>query len=115
VTRKAYGGGYIAMNSSCLGATRVFAWPTAEIAVMSATAAVRVVHRRRLALLPEAERAEAEAHLTAEHELLSGGLDQIVELGALNKIIAPEHTRSALARALAGALCVRGGRGNTPL
>ena len=40
VTRKAYGGAYIAMNSRALGATRVFAWPGAEVAVMGAVAAV---------------------------------------------------------------------------
>ena len=49
VTRKAYGGAYIAMNSRSLGATRVFAWPGAEVAVMGAVAAVRILHRRRLA------------------------------------------------------------------
>ena len=41
VIRKAYGGAYIAMNARALGATRVFAWPVAEIAVMGAVAAVR--------------------------------------------------------------------------
>ena len=49
VTRKAYGGAYIAMNSRSLGATRVFAWPRAEVAVMGSTAAVRILHRRKLA------------------------------------------------------------------
>src|SRR5690606_18132204 len=48
VTRKTYGGAYIAMNSRSLGATRVFAWPTAEVAVMGHVAAVRILHRRRL-------------------------------------------------------------------
>ena len=52
VTRKAYGGAYIAMNSRSLGATRVFAWPGAEVAVMGAVAAVRILHRRRLAEVP---------------------------------------------------------------
>ena len=45
VTRKAYGGAYIAMNSKALGATAVFAWPDAEIAVMGAKAAVGILHR----------------------------------------------------------------------
>ena len=49
VTRKTYGGAYIAMNSRALGATRVFAWPGAEVAVMGAVAAVRILHRRKLA------------------------------------------------------------------
>ena len=52
VTRKAYGGAYIAMNSRSLGATRVFAWPAAEVAVMGAVAAVRILHRRTLAAAP---------------------------------------------------------------
>src|SRR3954471_24948892 len=43
ITRKAYGGAYIAMNSRSLGATRVFAWPDAELAVMGASAAVRLL------------------------------------------------------------------------
>ena len=49
VTRKAYGGAYIAMNARSLGATRVFAWPGAEVAVMGPIAAVRILHRRKLA------------------------------------------------------------------
>ncbi len=49
VTRKTYGGAYIAMNARSLGATRVFAWPTAEVAVMGAVAAIRILHRRKLA------------------------------------------------------------------
>ena len=61
VTRKAYGGAYIAMNSRSLGATRVFAWPGAEVAVMGAVAAVRILHRRRLAEVPEDVRGEVEA------------------------------------------------------
>ena len=49
VTRKTYGGAYIAMNARSLGATKVFAWPGAEVAVMGAVAAMRILHRRRLA------------------------------------------------------------------
>src|SRR5581483_11082841 len=52
VTRKAIGGAYIAMNSRSLGATKVFAWPDAEIAVMGAIAAIRILHRRTLASVP---------------------------------------------------------------
>ena len=60
VTRKAYGGAYIAMNSRSLDATRVFAWPTAEVAVMGAVAAVRVLKRRQIAAVSRSsERAGA--------------------------------------------------------
>src|SRR5699024_2561713 len=56
VTRKAFGGAYIAMNSKSLGATAVYAWPGAEIAVMGAKAAVRILHRRKLTAAPDDER-----------------------------------------------------------
>ena len=58
ITRKAYGGAYIAMNSRSLGATKVFAWPAAEIAVMGPVAAIRILHRRKLAIVMRAERAQ---------------------------------------------------------
>src|SRR5690606_5522163 len=74
MTRKAYGGAYIAMNSRSLGATRVFAWPTTEVAVMGAVAAVRILKRRELAAVPEEERSALEAKLAEEHEKLAGGL-----------------------------------------
>jgi acetyl-CoA/propionyl-CoA carboxylase carboxyl transferase subunit len=61
VTRKAYGGAYIAMNSRSLGATKIFAWPTAEIAVMGPVAAVRILHRRKLAAVPDDQRHALEA------------------------------------------------------
>ena len=48
VLRKAYGGGYIAMCSKDLGADRVLAWPTAEIAVMGAEGAAEIVFRREI-------------------------------------------------------------------
>src|SRR5207302_8644204 len=44
VTRKAYGGAYIAMNTRSLGANRVFAWPGAEVAGMGASASVGSLH-----------------------------------------------------------------------
>ena len=81
VTRKAYGGAYIAMNSRALGATRVFAWPGAELAVMGAVAAVRILHRRTLAAVPADQRHEVEAQLAAEHEREAGGLPRAIALG----------------------------------
>ena len=53
VTRKTYGGAYIAMNSRSLNATKVFAWPDAEVAVMGAKAAVGILHKKKLAAAPE--------------------------------------------------------------
>src|SRR6266851_5132966 len=103
VTRKAYGGAYIAMNSRSLGATRVFAWPTAELAVMGAVAAVRILHRRTLAEAPAQERHEVEARLAAEHEREAGGLARAQALGVIDEVIEPAKTRQALARAIAEA------------
>src|SRR4029077_2147813 len=67
VTRKAYGGAYIAMNSRSLGATRVLAWPQAQVAVMGAVAAVRILHRRRLSQVPDELKEQFELELAAEH------------------------------------------------
>ena len=60
ITRKAYGGAYVVMNSRSVGADAVFAWPTAQIAVMGAQGAVNIIHRRELAEAedPEATRTE---------------------------------------------------------
>ncbi|WP_431910726.1 acyl-CoA carboxylase subunit beta [Nonomuraea jabiensis] len=115
VTRKAYGGAYIAMNSRALGATKVFAWPTTEVAVMGPVAAVRILKRRELAAAPEEERAELEQRLAAEHEKLAGGLDRARELGVIDEVIKPEETRGAIAKLLAQATPARGAHGNIPL
>jgi acetyl-CoA/propionyl-CoA carboxylase carboxyl transferase subunit len=115
VTRKAYGGAYIAMNSRALGATRVFAWPSAEIAVMGPVAAVRILHRRRLAEVPEEHRHEVEAELAAQHEKVAGGLQRARDAGVVDEVVEPGQTRQALARAIADALPTRGAHGNIPL
>jgi acetyl-CoA/propionyl-CoA carboxylase carboxyl transferase subunit len=115
VTRKAYGGAYIAMNSRALGATRVYAWPGAEVAVMGAIAAVRILHRRTLASVPPEQLHEAEAELAAQHEATAGGLQRAVEIGVIDAIIEPSQTRRELARAIAEAPQLRGMHANIPL
>ena len=115
ITRRAYGGAYVAMNSKALGATRVFAWPNAEVSVMGAVAAVRVLHRRILADLPAEQRESMELELAAEHDKISGGVARAVEIGAVDEIIEPAKTRSALAKVIAEAPHRRGAHGNIPL
>ncbi|UIJ34258.1 acyl-CoA carboxylase subunit beta [Allobranchiibius sp. GilTou73] len=115
VTRKTYGGAYIAMNSRSLGATRVFAWPTAEVAVMGHVAAVRILHRRRLAEVDPAERVTVENELAEEHAVLAGGLPRAVEIGVVDEVIESTSTRTALATAIAAAPQRRGEHGNIPL
>ncbi|ABD12838.1 acetyl-CoA carboxylase, carboxyltransferase component (subunits alpha and beta) [Frankia casuarinae] len=104
VTRKAYGGAYIAMNASSLGATAVYAWPTAQVAVMGAEAAVGILHRRKLAEVPAQRRPSVLAELTEEHIRTVGGIDRAVELGVVDAVVTPAATRGAVASALADAL-----------
>ena len=115
VTRKAYGGAYIAMNGKSLGATRVLAWPGAEVAVMGSVAAVRVLHRRRLAETPEDARAQMELDLAAEHEVIAGGIDRAVEIGVVDEVVESIDTRGRIARILKDAPGRRGAHGNIPL
>ena len=115
VTRKAFGGAYIAMNSKALGATAVFAWPDAEIAVMGAKAAVGILHRRKLAAAPDEERDALHAQLAAEHEKVAGGVARAVEIGVVDEVITPAETRRRVAEALASAPAGRGSHGNIPL
>ncbi|CAO5149424.1 Biotin-dependent acetyl-/propionyl-coenzyme A carboxylase beta6 subunit [Frankia sp. AiPs1] len=104
VTRKSYGGAYIAMNSRSLGATAVYAWPGAQLAVMGAEAAVGILHRRTLADVPAQRRPTVLAELAEEHVRTVGGVERAIELGAVDAEIAPGQTRGIVASALAGAL-----------
>ena len=99
VLRKAFGGGYITMNSKDLGADLVLAWPNAEIGVVGPSQAVGFVHRKEIAEAddPEAERARlatayAQRHVVAAVAARNGSVDELVE---------PDETRDRLAWALA--------------
>lgn len=115
VTRKTYGGAYIAMNSRSLGATAVYAWPGAEVAVMGASAAVGILHRKRLAAAPPGEREILHAQLAEEHSRIAGGVARAIELGVVDELVEPHRTRAVLTEALAAAPPGRGAHGNIPL
>ncbi|MGN9843366.1 acyl-CoA carboxylase subunit beta [Nonomuraea sp. H19] len=115
VTRKAYGGAYIAMNSRCLGATAVFAWPQAEVAVMSAEAAVGVLHRKKLAAAPDEDREALRLSLVEEQIRTSGGVGRALALDVVDEVVEPEHTRLRIAEVLAASPARRGDHGNIPL
>jgi acetyl-CoA/propionyl-CoA carboxylase carboxyl transferase subunit len=115
VTRKSYGGAYIAMNARSLGATNVFAWPGAEVAVMGAKAAVGILHRKKLAAAPPHEREALHAQLAEEHERIAGGVNRALEIGVVDEVVEPARTRRRLVAALAAALPGRGAHGNIPL
>jgi acetyl-CoA/propionyl-CoA carboxylase carboxyl transferase subunit len=115
VTRKAYGGAYIAMNSRSLGATAVFAWPDAEVAVMGASAAVNVLHRKKLAAAPHDGREALRAQLIDEQIRVAGGVQRALEIGVVDAVITPAESRRRIAEALANAPAARGAHGNIPL
>jgi acetyl-CoA/propionyl-CoA carboxylase carboxyl transferase subunit len=115
VTRKSYGGAYIAMNARSLGADKVYAWPGAEVAVMGATAAVGILHRKRLAAAPPGEREALHAQLAAEHEKIAGGVARAMQIGVVDELLDPSRTRAGLAQALAAVPPARGRHGNIPL
>jgi len=115
VTRKSYGGAYIAMNARSLGATAVFAWPGAEVAVMGAKAAVGILHRKKLAAAALEDRQALHDHLAQEHERIAGGVNRALQLGVVDAVVEPADTRRRLVEALAAAPAGRGAHGNIPL
>jgi acetyl-CoA/propionyl-CoA carboxylase carboxyl transferase subunit len=115
VTRKSYGGAYIAMNSRALGATAVFAWPQAEVAVMGAGAAVNILNRKQLAAAPPEEREALRERLVREQIEVAGGVGRALEIGVVDEMIKPDVTRRRIAEALAAAPAGRGEHGNIPL
>jgi propionyl-CoA carboxylase beta chain len=98
ITRKAYGGAYLVMNARGVRADLVFAWPSAEIAVMGAQGAVNIIHRRELAASddPDGRRGE----LIADYEQRFNNPYVAAELGLVDEIIEPRQTRLKLIRAM---------------
>jgi acetyl-CoA/propionyl-CoA carboxylase carboxyl transferase subunit len=115
ILRKAYGGAYIAMNSRGLGASYVLAWPQAEVAVMGAVAAVRLLKRRELAAVSEQDRPALEARFAQEHSQVAGGVSTALDIGVVDEVITPDRTRSRIAEVLADLRGDRGRHGNIPL
>jgi acetyl-CoA/propionyl-CoA carboxylase carboxyl transferase subunit len=115
IIRKSYGGAYIAMNSRSLGATKVLAWPQAEVAVMGAEAAVGILHRKSLSAASPDEREPLRLRLIEEHKQAAGGVDRAMALEVVDRIIDPRRTSYEVAAALASAPGGRGHHTNIPL
>jgi propionyl-CoA carboxylase beta chain len=98
ITRRAYGAAYSVMASKHLRADFNFAYPTAEIAVMAPEGAVQIIFRNELARAadPLAER----SRLTTEYRDQFANPYKAAELGYIDEVIRPEHTRPKLIRAL---------------
>ena len=94
ITRKAYGGAFIVMNSLGIGGDFNFAWPTAEIAVMGPAGAIKIVNKAELAAASDRE--------AVEKELVEKYKDEIAnpfkaeELGMIDDVIKPSKTRQVL-------------------
>ena len=103
ITRKAYGGAYDVMGSKHLGADINLAWPTAQIAVMGASGAANIVHRKTLAnAANEGKDVDAlRAQLQAEYEDALCNPYVAAERGYVDSVIPPSFTRGYVARSLA--------------
>jgi acetyl-CoA carboxylase carboxyltransferase component len=98
ITRKAYGGGYIAMCSSHLKADFVFAWPTAEIAVMGPTGAANIIFRKEIAQADDPEKVRAEK--VEEYKQRFANPYVAAAYGYIDAVIEPKETRRFLLHAL---------------
>src|SRR5439155_4056365 len=100
VVRKSYGGAYIVMDSKGLCNDWCVAWPTAEIAVMGAPGAVRILHGRDLARATPEDRARQQLELELEYETRFSNPYVAAERGFVDDVIAATDTRRELASAL---------------
>jgi propionyl-CoA carboxylase beta chain len=99
ITRKAYGGAFLVMNARAVRADVVFAWPTAEIAVMGAPGAVNIIHRKELRTADDAE--TERQRLIDEYEDRFNNPYVAAERGYIDDVIEARETRPRLIRALA--------------
>src|SRR5438067_1239540 len=98
ITRKAYGGAYVVMNSKSIGADLAFAWPSAELAVMGPQGAVDIVYRRELAT--STDPAGRRAQLVEEYTERYANPYVAAERGYIDDVIDPADTRRVLIKNL---------------
>ncbi|HNI35554.1 MAG TPA: acyl-CoA carboxylase subunit beta, partial [Microthrixaceae bacterium] len=109
ITRKAYGGAYVVMDSKSIGSDLAFAWPSAELAVMGASGAVEIVNRRELA--------EADDPVARRAELVEAYTEQFcnpweaADRGYVDDVIDPAETRIKL---IAGLTMLRSKKESLP-
>lgn len=98
ILRKAYGGSYMAMCSKEMGADLVYAWPTAEIAVMGAEGAANVIFQKEIRASSDPQRTRQEKIQAYEERFSSPYL--AASRGYVDEVIAPSETRERLLAAL---------------
>jgi acetyl-CoA carboxylase carboxyltransferase component len=99
ITRKAYGGAYVVMNSKSIGSDLAFAWPSAEIAVMGPQGAVNIIFRKELEAADDPETRRVE--LVEEYTERFANPYVAAERGYVDDVIDPADTRAVLCRSLA--------------
>jgi acetyl-CoA/propionyl-CoA carboxylase carboxyl transferase subunit len=82
---------------------------------MGASAAVNILHRKKLAAAPSNTREDLRAQLIKDQIEKAGGVNRALEIGVVDAIVEPKETRKRIAEALAGAPAARGAHGNIPL
>jgi propionyl-CoA carboxylase beta chain len=105
IMRKAYGGAYLAMCSADMGADFVYAWPTAEIAVMGAEGAVKILYKREIAGAKDPKAKETE--LVAEYREKFCSPYEAARKAMITDVIAPAETRAVISLALRNTLTKR--------
>jgi methylmalonyl-CoA decarboxylase subunit alpha len=100
ITRKDYGGAYLAMCSKPLGADMVFAWPTAEIAVMGAKGAVEVISAYRKEISEAEDKVAKTQEKISEYEEAFNVPYLAAQRGYIDSVIIPSETRMRLIDAL---------------
>ncbi len=98
IVRKAYGGAYVAMSSKHLGADIVYAWPTAEIAVMGPDAAANIIFKNEIAQSSDPIRTRAEK--IEEYRIKFANPYETAKLGFVDDVIEPDSTRPRVIAAL---------------
>jgi len=98
ILRKAYGGGYIAMCSRHLGADFVFAWPSAEIAVMGPEGAANIIFRKEIQEAADPD--EMRRQKVAEYTHKFANPYQAAGEGHIDAVITPSETRDYVIHAM---------------
>ncbi|MGB9729852.1 MAG: acyl-CoA carboxylase subunit beta [Thermoprotei archaeon] len=98
ILRKAYGGSYLAMCAKSMGADMVYAWPSAEIAVLGPEAAIKILYRKEIQSAKNPEKFIEEK--IEEYRKLFANPYKAAEMGFVDDVIEPRMTRPMIAKAL---------------
>ena len=98
ITRKAYGGAYIVMDSIGLGADKTFAWPSAEVAVMGAEGAVDIIYKKKIGEAEDSKTLRTE--LIKEYKKEFNNPKKALELNLVESVVTPSQTRKKIIQSL---------------